>query len=425
MIFLVLPRARRLEGTVRAPSSKSATNRALVLAALSARPVEIARPLESADTEAMRRCLRAMGARVEPTPEGLSLSGPLAASASAEAALDAGDSGTAARFLTALAAATPGRFRLDGSAGLRERPMGELVEALRRAGAEIRCAGEEGFLPLAISGATLRASEIAVDAGRSSQFLSALLLCAVAVEGGLAVRPEGEVASAPYVDETIEALRAFGHVVRRDGGSIAVARGASGPARHEVPGDLSSAVPLLAAAGAAAGAVTVLGVSAASPAADARALPVLASMGIAIEEVPGGVRATLEGDVSLRAVRARATDFPDSVPALAALAALAEGESRFEGIAHLRLKESDRIAALVSLLTAAGATVHSGDSDLVITGGARPGSSTVLPTFDDHRIAMAASLISLARGGYLLENPSCVSKSYPAYFRDLSGLLRF
>ena len=424
MDFLVLPRARRLEGIVRAPPSKSATNRALVLAALASGPVEIARPLVSDDTDAMRRCLRAMGARIEPAADGLRMNGPLSASAAVETTLDAGDSGTAARFLAALAAAVPGDFLLDGSARLRERPVAELVQALRRGGARIQCRGEEGFLPLSISGATLRSGEVAVDAGRSSQFLSALLLAAAAVEGGLTVRPEGDVASAPYVEETLEALRAFGHDVRREGRSIAVSRGPSGPTRFEVPGDSSSAVPLLAAAGAASGRVTVLGVSPASSAADARAFPVLASMGIAIEEVPGGVRATREADVPLRPAQVRATDFPDSVPALAALAALARGESRFEGVAHLRLKESDRIAALTALLTAAGASVRSSDSDLVVTGCAAGGSSTVLPTFNDHRIAMAASLIAFARGGYLIENPSCVSKSYPAYFRDLCSLLR-
>jgi 3-phosphoshikimate 1-carboxyvinyltransferase len=423
MTFLVLPRARRIEGTVRAPSSKSATNRALLLGALSTRPVEIVRPLESADTEAMRRCLRAMGARVERSPDGLSLSGPLSAPASSETLLDAGDSGTAARFLAALAAAIPGRFLLDGSARLRERPMAELVESLRRAGGEIRCPGEDGFLPLAIAGGLLRASEISVDAGRSSQFLSALLLSAVAVEGGLTVRPEGEVASGPYVEETLEALRAFGHDVRREGRSIAVSRGSVGPSRYELPGDPSSAVPLLAAAGAAGGSVTVLGVSVASSAADTLALPVLASMGLEIEAVPGGVRASFEGG-PLRPARVNATDFPDSVPVLAALAALAQGESLFEGIGHLRLKESDRIASLAALLSAAGAFVRPGASDLVVTGGISGGSSTVLPTFNDHRIAMAASLLSLARGGYLIENPSCVSKSYPAFFRDLSTLLR-
>lgn len=423
MDYLVLPRARRVEGEVRVPASKSATNRALLLAALSSEPVEIVRPLESEDTAALRRCLLAMGARIAPVPGGLSVSGPLAAPVSSQVLLDAADSGTAARFLAAAAAATPGRYLLDGSARLRERPMAELLAALRSAGAEILCLRQEGFLPLAIRGGALASAAVAVDAGRSSQFFSALLLAAVAVEGGLTVRPVGAVASAPYVEATLEALAAFGHDVKRQGRAVAVTRGSRGPGRYDVPGDYSSAVPLLCAVGAAGGRVAVLGVSAGSRAADARALPVLEKMGIALDAGPDRVTASF-GERALRPVRVDAAQFPDSVPAVAALAALAEGESRFEGIAHLRWKESDRIAALSALLSAAGASARPGESSLDVIGGVICGAATVLPTFNDHRIAMAAALLSLARGGYLIENPASVAKSYPRFFKDLATLIR-
>jgi 3-phosphoshikimate 1-carboxyvinyltransferase len=422
MNYLILPRASRVDGKIRVPSSKSATNRALLLGALSLEPVQIGRPLESGDTAALARCLRAMGARMEEVPGGLSICGPLSGSASSETRLDAEDSGTAARFLAAVAAATPGQFLLDGSARLRVRPMAELIDALREAGGQIRCSREEGFLPLSIRGGRLSRTSLAVDAGRSSQFLSALLLAAVAVDGGLTVRPAGAVASGPYVEATIETLTAFGHDVRRDGSGVTVARGARSPRRYEVPGDHSSAVPLLAAAGAAGGRVTVRGVSAVSAAADARALPVLAKMGITLEEEPDGVTASFSGG-PLRPVRVEATEFPDAVPALAALAALAQGESRFEGIGQLRWKESDRIAGLTALLSAAGGSARAANTELIVTGGVARGAAAVLPTFNDHRIAMAAALLSIARGGYLIENPSCVGKSYPDFFRDLASLL--
>ncbi len=423
MNFLVLPRARGAGGAVRVPPSKSATNRALLLAALSSEPVEVARPLESEDTAALLRCLRAMGARVTGVPEALGLHGPLAGPEGSETPLDAGDSGTAARFLVAVCAAIPGRFRLDGSPRLRERPMKELLDAVRPAGAEVSCLDREGFLPLRIRGGTLRSGEVAVDASRSSQFASALLLAAVAVPGGLTVRTPGVVVSASYIAATLEALEGFGHRIVRSAGAVTVERGAAGPGRYEVPGDHSSAVPLLAAAGAAGGNVTVLGVSMKSSAADARALSVLARMGIFLEDGPDRVTASAVRG-SLRPVEAEATDFPDSVPVLAALAALAPGESRLTGIGHLRWKESDRIAALAALITAAGAQARAEPEALAVSGGPdSPGGAAILPTFRDHRIAMAAALLALARGGFLIEDPGCVAKSYPAFFRDLAVLV--
>jgi 3-phosphoshikimate 1-carboxyvinyltransferase len=422
MEYLALPRACEVRGDVAVPASKSATNRALVLAALSPSPVEVLSPLESDDTDALLACLRAMGARAASTPRGVSLAGPLGGPSVVEN-LDARDSGTAARLLAAVAAATPGRYRLDGSARLRERPMAELLDALRRGGAPIRSLGEEGHLPIEIDGGALRGGALAVDASRSSQFLSALLLAAVAVDGGLTIRPQGEVASSPYVETTLEMLEAFGHVVRREAGAISVRRGEDRIRSFAVPGDYSSAVPLLAAVGAAGGSVTVSGLALSATAADTRALPVLEAMGLAIERGRESVTASFGGG-RLAAVRVAARDFPDSVPVLAALAALASGESRFSEVAHLRWKESDRIGSIESLLGAAGADARSVGADLCVAGGLSSTAPAVLPTFRDHRIGMAAALVSIARGGCLIENPGCVSKSYPAFFRDLGTLLR-
>src|SRR5262249_6913988 len=239
---LAVPPARGVRGTVAAPPSKSATNRAFVLAALSDTPVEIESPLKSADTNALLRCLAAMGAGFQATPRGLSGHGPLGATAGREVVLDAGESGTAARFLTALAAATPGDFVVTGARRLRERPVGELVAALASLGAGIEPDRESGGFPLRIHGGRLRAGRVAVDASRSSQFFSALLLAAPAVAGGLEVSAFSGVASAPYVGTTLESLRAFGHEVTGalgEGGSIRVARGTSSVERYAVAGDYS------------------------------------------------------------------------------------------------------------------------------------------------------------------------------------------
>jgi 3-phosphoshikimate 1-carboxyvinyltransferase len=417
--LLAIPPVSSIRGSLRVPPSKSATNRALLLAALGNAPVEIVRPLESDDTVALRRCLTAMGASIEPGGGRLRVSGPLGGNSDRSIPLDAGDSGTAARFLTAVCAAIPGRFLLAGSERLRERPIAPLVEALATSGARIAYAGHEGRLPLQIDGG-LHSGLLRVDASQSSQYLSAILLAAVAVEGGLSVQASGGVASEPYVGMTLDALRAFGHeVVETD--PVRVRRGASVPHRYEVPGDYSSAVPLLAAVGVAGGSLELTGLAWPSRDADAGALPVLERMGIRIDTFPSAIAAAFSGD-SLLPVSVEATRFPDSVPALAALAALAPGESRFFGIAHLRLKESDRIAALAEILTAAGAVAAPGPDILTVVGPARDRGLARLATRRDHRMAMAAALLSLRLPGLLIEDPACVSKSYPAFFRDLEAV---
>ncbi len=422
--FLALPPVRSLSGVVRVPPSKSATNRALLLAALTELPVEIVRPLASDDTAALRRCLEAMGAAIVATGDGLRVSGPLRGARDRVIELDAADSGTAARFLAAAAAATAGRFLLGGSPRLCERPIGELVEALRSAGARIAYREREGCFPLDIEGGALESAEVAVDASRSSQFFSALLLAGVAVDGGLRVRASGRVASGPYVATTVEVLRAFGHSVQT-GAVLAVRRGAAVEVRYETPGDYSSAVPLAAAVGCAGGEVTVTGLRWPSADADAGALPALEQMGVRLVGSPDGLTVSAERGAS-RAASIAAGDFPDAVPALAALAALSRGETVFSGVGHLRWKESDRLAALAHLVDAVGARAAVTDDALVVAGpaGGAGGAATRIATFRDHRIAMAAGLLALRLRGLLIEDPGCVAKSYPAFFRDLETLAR-
>jgi 3-phosphoshikimate 1-carboxyvinyltransferase len=419
--WLALPPARSLEGDLRVPSSKSASNRALLLAALTEVPVEIRRPLESDDTRVLARCLAAMGAAIVPTESGLRVSGPLRGRGGEAVVLDAGDSGTAARFLAAAAAATPGRFRLGGSARLEERPIGELVDALRSAGARIDYEGREGCLPLSIDGGALRSGEVAVDATRSSQFVSALLLAAVVVDGGLRVRPAGPIVSEPYVAATLEVLRDFGHEAVA-GETLAVRRGPRVSGFYETPGDYSSAVPLAAAVGAAGGEVMLRGLRWPSADADAAALPVLRAMGVGVEASAERVVVTSSG-AAPRAVSTDASAFPDAVPALAALAMLSPEESAFSRVGHLRLKESDRIAALEAVAAAVGAVARVTEDALFVASGA--GAAAVVArvrTFRDHRIAMAAAILALRRPGVLIEDPGCVAKSYPAFFRDLEHL---
>lgn len=415
--FLAFPSARRLSGSVRVPSSKSATNRALLLAALSDAPVEVVHPLDADDTRALLRCLGAMGARIRTVSGGIVLHGPLSGGGEV-VTLDAGDSGTAARFLTAIAAAMPGTFRITGSKRLSERPMGELVSALRSLGADIAEESGAGCLPLLVRGGALSGGPVEVDASRSSQFLSALMLLGAAGVD-VEVRATGSVASAPYAALTARSLRAFGHRVE-GAGPWRVGPGVRGPSLYEVPADYSSAVPLMAAAGACGGDILLTGLEWPSPEADALAVAVLRDMGLAISVERGGLAARCERG-ALSPVNAQAGAFPDAVPALAALAAFAPGESRFEGVGHLRWKESDRLESLSDLLGRAGGSASAGSDRLTVRGGLA-GTSRPLATFRDHRIAMAAGILSVGRPGLLIEDPDSVRKSYPGFFRDLDSL---
>jgi 3-phosphoshikimate 1-carboxyvinyltransferase len=420
--YLVIPPAREIRGTVTVSPSKSATNRALVLAALSSRTVRLIRPLDSEDTRALIGCLAAMRVSIERTADGLSVRGPLSGSADAEVVLDARESGTAARFLLALAAVTPGRFLVTGAPRLRERPMDGLVSALSQLGAPIAPRGEPGFLPLAVEGGRCGATSVTVDAAQSSQFLSALLLAGAALPGGLAVTPSGPVVSSPYVAVTVALLRAFGHRVDTDGG-FHVRPGGEPISRYEVSGDFSSALALMAAVGVAGGQLELTGLAWPSLDADALALPVMERMGLEIATGPDRIR--VERRKALSPVAARATEFPDAVPALAVLAAFAPGPSRFEGIGHLRLKESNRIEALAALLESAGVRALPETEAIRVEGppSSLRGHAQRLPTFGDHRIAMAAALLSLRIPGLAIENPECVAKSYPGFFRDLESIV--
>jgi 3-phosphoshikimate 1-carboxyvinyltransferase len=369
-----------------------------------------------------------MGARIDDVPEGLSVSGPLGIGAGPSAGtveLDARDSGTAARFLTALACATPGDFRLTGSARLQERPLRELVAALRVLGAEIEEQGVPGCLPLRVRGRTFSGGRVTVDAARSSQFLSALLLLGAAAGGtSVEVSAAGAIVSRPYADLTLDSLRAFGHSVEGDG-PWRIRRGSRSPSRYDTPGDFSSAIPLLAGLGVCGGEIRLAGLALSSREADAHAIPVLREMGVETEAERGGdgggvVARSVQG--ALRAVTAAASEFPDSIPALAALAAFVPAESRFEGIEHLRWKESDRLAALTDLLTRAGAQATAKDESLVVCGPLTSNGLARLPTFRDHRVAMAAAILSLGRRRLLIDDPDCVAKSYPRFFSDLDSL---
>jgi 3-phosphoshikimate 1-carboxyvinyltransferase len=416
----------RLSGALRVPGSKSLTNRALVAAACADGESELLDALDSSDTRALVAALRLLGAEI--FFEGVSwrVRGPLRPRGDSEAELvvDVGDAGTPARFLAVLLAAVPGRWILDGSARMRERPMAPLFEALRTLGAEIRCLGREGFLPAAIRGGSLRGGRVSIRGDVSSQFLSALQLVSPLVRGGVALDAAGPVSSGDYLALTRRVLDAFG-----------AAPGAGyRPARFRVPGDDSAACFPIAGALVSGGRVTVRGLAQDSGQPDAAFRDWATAVGgtlvweravdgaeaLAVAGPTGGARALHPLEADLDAA-------PDAALPLAAALAFAGGVSRLTGVARLRDKESDRLAAALDLLTRAGAIarVESGAYGPVLAIDGAQGSprTTAFAAHGDHRVAMAAAVLALALPGATLDDAGCVAKSWPGFWEAWNPLV--
>jgi 3-phosphoshikimate 1-carboxyvinyltransferase len=328
------------------------------------------------------------------------------------------------RFVVASLATLPGRFEVDGTPRLRERPIAALVAALRGLGAGVEYLDQDGFAPLAIDGGSLDGGATVLDAGESSQYLSALLMAAVRARRPVEIRVES-LTSTPYVELTLEALGRFGVEVERreDGFRIGPQRPAAG--RLEVEADYSAAAYPAAAAALTGGDVLLEGLRLDSAQGDRRFLALLEEMGARVEAENSGVR--VRGGGRLHAVTADLSSMPDQVPTLAALAAFSLGTTRITGVPHLRLKESDRLHAMALELAKLGVEVREEIDGLVVRGSLAevvpPVEEVVVETHDDHRIAMSLALVGLRRPGVVVAAPGVVAKSYPAFWRDLDDLL--
>ena len=426
-----VPAGGRICGRLRVPPSKSVTNRYLALSLLTGGPVLLGHPLDSEDIRCFAAALRSCGLGVSGMGSD-SLEILPGKTPPERADIDCGASGTMFRFLLAILTTLPGRWRLDGISRLRERTVGPLAEALRRLGARIDFPEREGFAPVVIHGGTLGAGDTTLDAGSSSQFLSALLMAALRAPGAVTVEVRS-LTSGPYVDLTLEAIRAFGGEVERRGeATFVVHPGDLRGGRHDVEGDYSAAGYPAAAAVLTGGEVELEGLRRASFQGDRGFLDLLERMGARVrwrgETDDGGSREIVR--VSARELRALEVDLsamPDQVPTVAALAPFASGTTRITNVPHLRIKESDRLAAMARELRRAGATVDEEPDGLRIpgvwAGTPPPHEPVVLSSHGDHRIAMSCALVGLRRPGVSIAAPGVVAKSYPRFWDDLESLL--
>ncbi|HEX9798608.1 MAG TPA: 3-phosphoshikimate 1-carboxyvinyltransferase [Thermoanaerobaculia bacterium] len=418
----VVPAGAVARGTVRLPGSKSVTHRAFALALVARRELVVERPLLADDTELALAALATLGCDVERRPEAVTIRP--ADHDPAGGAIDCGNAGTLLRFLVAITATIPGRWRLDGVARLRERPVGPLAAALAALGVEIAWEGRAGFAPLVVHGGELAGGRVALDAGESSQYLSALLLAGQRAAGPITVEATA-LASSPYAELTAEMIRRLGGTVERPSERLWRMRPSALDGGHvEVEPDLSAAAYPAAAAALTGGDVLLAGVSMSSLQGDRRFLELLAQMGATVVEEVDGVRVrggelvAIEGDLA---------DIPDQVPTLAALAPFARGTTRITNVAQLRVKESDRLAAMAAELRRAGAEVDELADGLVIPGvwarSEPPSVPVPIDPHGDHRIAMAMALVGLRRPNLAIRSPRVVTKSWPGFWETLGSLL--
>lgn len=414
-----------VSGRIRVPGSKSLTNRALVAAALAPGESLLSGPLDSDDTRVMRHCLRALGAGIDDSDPGAwQVRGTGGQLRPPPEPLFVGNSGTTARFLTAAATHASGPVVLDGSPRMRERPIRDLVDALARLGGRASVLGRAGCPPVRVEGGGLAGGRTEIDASRSSQFVSAVLLAAPLARGDveLALR-EGVLVSRPYVDLTLECMRRFG----AEGGwaaegTLLRVRGGTGyrPTRYAVEGDASAATYPMAAAAITGGRVRVEGVPGDSLQPDLRFAEVLERMGCEVVRAPEHLEvAGPRGP--LRPVDADLNEFPDAALTLAVVAAFASGPSRIRNVANLRIKETDRLAALERELRRLGARARALPDALEIEPAPLHGAE--IETYDDHRMAMSFALAGLRVPGVVIRDPGCVSKTWPDYFDALARLL--
>jgi 3-phosphoshikimate 1-carboxyvinyltransferase len=421
----IAPLSRPPQAAVRVPGSKSITNRALVLAVLSGQACELEGALQSEDTEVMLDSLGRLGFAVTVDwPAALIRVGVNTTQRvipAAAADLFVANSGTTMRFLTALVALGHGHYRLDGVPRMRERPIEDLLAGLRQLGVHAYSERGNGCPPVIVEANGLPGGRAQIKGNTSSQFLSGLLMAAPLARAPLTICCDGSPVSLPYVLMTYEMMRQFGvDLVYAAPVDFSVpAPQKFGRAAYTIEPDASAASYFFALAAMTSGCVTVCDLPEVSLQGDVRFVDVLARMGCRVERCSAGW--TIHGR-PLHGIDVDMNDISDTVMTLAAVACFADGPTTIRNVAHIRHKETDRLAALATELRRVGAEVLEFADGLTIV--PRPLHGAEIETYNDHRMAMSMALIGLRVPGIVIKNPACVAKTYPGFFDDLDNLRR-
>jgi 3-phosphoshikimate 1-carboxyvinyltransferase len=401
---------------VTVPGSKSATNRALVLSALADGPSTLYRPLRSRDTLLMAGALRALGASIEDGPDGSWLITPAErlTSGTDVTEVDMGAAGTVMRFVPPIAALADGPVHFDGDPRSHERPVGPLVDALRALGAEIDDAANPGHFPLTVRGTgSLRGGVVEIDSAASSQFVSALLLSGARFEQGVDVRHVGgRLPSLPYIAMAVQMVRAAGVTVDdSEPERWKVAPGPIKPVTQTIEPDLSNAAPFLAAALVTGGTVTIADWPRTTTQPGDRLRAILTLMGATCTFTDEGLEC--RGSGTIHGVDLDLADEAELTPTIAALAALADSPSRLRGIGHIRLHETDRVAAIAKEINGLGGNVTELPEELLIE--PVPLRASIFHTYEDHRMATAGAVLGLAVPGVQVQDVATTAKTLPDF----------
>lgn len=421
--YLDLPPLMSARGTVRLPGSKSISNRVLLLAALAEGVTEVRDLLKSDDTDRMLEALGVLGVKVEALGDNAyRVTGCGGNFPNKNAKLFLGNAGTAFRPLTAALALSGGSYELSGVPRMHERPIGDLVDALRQLGAQIEYLGKEGFPPLRISPAQLTGDTVKIRGDVSSQFLTGVLMAIPLLRHTVNIEVAGELISKPYIEITLAMMTRFGVAVARQGWNKFSIGGASNyisPEKIYVEGDASSASYFLAAGAIGAGPVRVEGVGRNSVQGDIHFAVTLEKMWVDIEWGDNWIKASRPAIRKLKAIDLDCNHIPDAAMTLAIAALFADGTTTLKNIASWRVKETDRIAAMATELRKVGATVEEGADYIRITPPAQI-KHAAIDTYDDHRMAMCFSLAAFGGAGIRINDPKCVAKTFPDYFSEFA-----
>jgi 3-phosphoshikimate 1-carboxyvinyltransferase len=412
---------RRLKAAVSVPGSKSYTQRALLAAALAAGTSRLRHTLVSGDTQYLMTALTEIGAGIRVESHDVFVAGTGGRIAAPGKDLFVGNNGTALRFLTALAALGTGTYTVTGEPRLLERPLLPLLKALETLGAVLYTKDARGYPPVRIDASGLSGGQVAFRDADSSQYISALLLAAPYARGDVSVRLEGRTVSQPYIGMTLDVMRAFGGVVEPEGGHHCHVPGRQcyQGCDYAVEGDASSASYFFLAAALCRASVTVMNVNPKSAQGDLKMLNIFEKLGCAVRRGDSWIEVTGLGLPGGEA-HFDMGDMPDMAPTLAVLSAFRPGRTIIGNCAHLRIKESDRIASLVTELNRIGVGARETADGLIIEGG-RPRGARI-ETYNDHRIAMSFAVAGLAAPGMRIENEQCVNKSFPGFWDALGRL---
>jgi 3-phosphoshikimate 1-carboxyvinyltransferase len=411
--------ATDISATIKTPPSKSYTNRALLIAALADGECRVESPLFSDDTHYMSEALNRFGVPVRKEPDAYVVEGKAGKMKAPQEEIFVGNAGTTMRFLTTFSALASGVTRLTGDERMQERPIDDLLTCLQEMKVDARSVRDNRCPPLEIHGGRVPGGRVHLAGDKSSQYLTSILLSAPCFENDTTIEIVGDLTSKSYADITMDIMRSFGvHVKNESYRSFQVKSHLPyKPQTYRVEGDWSSASYFLAAAAVTGGEVQLTHLNPESVQGDAQFLSVLGKMGCEVEKSDKIIR--VKGNL-LRGIDINMNSMPDVVQTLAVVALFADGDTTITGIGNLRIKETDRIAALANELSRLGAGVESGDDFLTI----RPAqySGCEIETYHDHRMAMSFAVAGLKIPGVRIKNPRCVEKSFPDFFEQFKEL---